>query len=323
MTSEKYVPIKARINISRKAFYTLKCDENCFILNKLLRNPERISDTFVSTMVNNLDLSQYPEKALEYNTSAENITFDYKPNKEVNRILFKNNINYRGTYVSMLLEEYAKKAYFEREQIFFRGCTEEITNALSRNNLLTLTYRNKAKLILPYDIRTDEWSSYNYLIGIDLTNTMSKSDGKLVNLRISYISDCHQTDKSSVHFECELSPDEKIEIEEKIRSRGVQFVSEEPIEIKIRITEKGKDMYDHMVFMRPQISEMPSPDEPDIYTFKCTATQARFYFFKFGADVEIISPIDPLRIDFLKQYKAAYLLYDNNFQNMSVDNDKR
>lgn len=322
MSNNSYESIKARINISRKAFYTLKCDENCFIVNKLSRNSKRISDTFISTIVNNSDLSKYPEQPLAYNKSAENIKFDYKPNKEVDWILSSSSINYRGTYVSMLLEKYAQKAYFEREQVYFKKIIEEITNSMSRNNLLKIIYRNNTKIILPFDIRTDEWSSYNYLIGVDLTDAESKSEGKLVNLRISYISNCRQIEKITVAFECDLSNDDKNEIEEKISSRGVQFVSEEPIEIKIRFTEKGKDMYDHMVFMRPQISEMPSPDEPDIYTFKCTATQARFYFFKFGADVEIISPIDPLRIDFLEQYKAAYLLYENNSKNTYDDKDK-
>lgn len=322
MSNNSYESIKARINISRKAFYTLKCDENCFIVNKLSRNSKRISDTFISTIVNNSDLSKYPEQPLAYNTSAENIKFDYKPNKEADWILSSSSINYRGTYVSMLLEKYAQKAYFEREQVYFKKIIEEITNSMSRNNLLKIIYRNNTKIILPFDIRTDEWSSYNYLIGVDLTDAESKSEGKLVNLRISYISNCRQIEKITIAFECDLSNDDKNEIEEKISSRGVQFVSEEPIEIKIRFTEKGKDMYDHMVFMRPQISEMPSPDEPDIYTFKCTATQARFYFFKFGADVEIISPIDPLRIDFLEQYKAAYLLYENNSKNTYDDKDK-
>lgn len=322
MSNTNYESIKARINISRKAFYTLKCDENCFIVNKLVRNSKRISDTFISTIVNNSDLSKYPEQPLAYNTSAENIKFDYKPNKEADWILSSSNINYRGTYVSMLLEKYAQKAYFEREQIYFKKYIEEFNNSISRNNLLKIFYRNNAKLILPFDIRTDEWSSYNYLIGLDLTNASSKSEGILVNLRISYISDCRQMEKGTVPFECDLSNDEKNEIEEKISSRGVQFVSEEPIEIKLRFTEKGKDMYDHMVFMRPQISEMPNPDEPDIYTFNCTATQARFYFFKFGADVEIISPTDIRRVYFLEQYKAAYLLYENNSQNISVEKDK-
>lgn len=310
MTYSSYVPTKVRIAISRKAFYTLKCDENCFITDRPVKNKKRISDTFINNIINNIDLTMYPEPQNSYNKSDEAIRFDYKPNKESDKTLSYNKINYRGTYVSMLLEEYAKKAYFEREQIFFKRTIEDIENIILGNNLLILDYRSQTKLILPLDIRTDEWSSYNYLIGLDLTDAKSKTEAKLVNLRISYISYYHQKDIKAVSLKCDLSPNERNEIEERIIARGVQFVHDDPIEVTVKFTDEGKNMYDHMVFMRPQINEIID-EEQLIYKFKCTATQARFYFFKFGADAEIISPKE-LRDEFLDRYKEACLLYKGN-----------
>lgn len=311
MSGDSYISTAVRINISKKTFYILKCDENCFAMLKPNKNVNRVSDTLVNTIVNNIEFSSFPESEdYTYNTCSENMKFNYKPDKEADEKFRNNKINYRGIYVSRLLEYYAGKAYYEREQIYYKKCIQEINNVLACKNLLEIRYRDNPdmQLIYPFDIRTDEWSSYNYLIGTDITNARSKEDEKLVNFRIAYISRYRQVEKKPMHPECRFSREK---IEEMICSRGVQFVSEEPIEIKLRLTKKGKDMYDHMVFMRPQISEMPTDDEPDIYTFRCTATQARFYFFKFGADVDIISP-DSLRNDFFNQYTEAYLLYKGN-----------
>ena len=213
--------------------------------------------------------------------------------------------------MSSLLETYANCAYYMREQLYFAECIEKINDIMARGNLISVRYRNDEKemLIYPYDVRTDEWSSYNYLIGTDITDTDHSGKGKLVNLRISYISSYKAVPLKSSHPPRCYSQDE---IEERIAACGIQFIDEEPATIKVRLPKgqgNGKDMYDHMVFMRPVISEMPVDPDDDIYTFRCTEKQAEYYFFKFGAKVEIIEP-ESLRNLFLSSYKEAYTLYN-------------
>lgn len=305
-----YVASPQRINISSKTFYILKCDENCFSVIKSKKNNNRITDTLINTIICNMDITDICEDDNHtYKTCPENKKFNFKPSKKSNQKLEANEINYIGPYVSKLLEIYASKAYYERELIYYKDCIEKIQDIIARKDqLLCIQYRNKVKkrLIYPYKVLTDEWSSYNYLIGTEITDAKSKEECKLVDLRIAYISEYQAIKKRPEHPELRFT---NTEIDEKIFSSGVQFVSAEPIEIKVRFTEKGKDMYDHMVFMRPAISEMPDSNTPDIYTFKCTPAQASYYFFKFGADVEIISP-EKLRREFADKYRKACRIYE-------------
>lgn len=309
-----YVASPTRINISSKTFYTLKCDENCFSMNKSNANINRISDTLINTIVQNMDISDIKEDPVTtYNTCRYNKKFNSKLNKAIDSKLDKYRVLNKGIYVSRLLEIYAEKAYYERELIYYAKYIEKIKDVSARGNLLSIRYRDNEKfnLIYPFDIRTDEWSSYNYLIGTDITDANTAEEGKLINMRIAYISECEPVTYKPKFPKCKFSPRE---IEERIVASGVQFVSAEPEEIKVRLPAgkgKGKDMYDHMVFMRPPISEMPSSSEPDVYTFKCTVTQARYYFFKFGAEIEIIKP-ESLRQAFFDAYKAAYHLYEDS-----------
>lgn len=304
-----YVASPQRINISSKTFYILKCDENCFSVIKSKKNNNRITDTLINTIICNMDITDICEDDnVTYKTCPENKKFNFKPSKKSNQKLEANDIKYIGSYVSRLLEIYASKAYYERELIYYKDCIEKIQDIIARKDqLLCIQYRNKDKkrLIYPYKVLTDEWSSYNYLIGTEITDAKSKDQERLVDLRIAYISEYQAIKKRSEHPELRFT---NTEIDEKIFSSGVQFVSAEPIEIKVKFTEKGKDMYDHMVFMRPTISEMPASNTPDIYTFNCTPAQASYYFFKFGADVEIISP-EKLRKEFADKYRNALSLY--------------
>ena len=53
---------------------------------------------------------------------------------------------------------------------------------------------------------------------------------------------------------------------------------------------------------------MYTQKKEDVYIFNCTKAQAEFYFFKFGSDAEILSPVD-LRDKFALMYKDAAAVY--------------
>lgn len=298
-----YEPITERINISREAFRILKCDESCFDVIRDNKNPDRICDTLTNTIIKNMDKRDLPkinETGTSYNKNKDTQKFSFKLQKAANDRLDKSGVSYKGEYVSRILEIYAKKAYYERERIFYKECIEKAEAARDGGKLLELRYRGTTKRVYPFDIRVDEWSSYNYLIGTEITD-----DGrKIIDLRIAYISD-YELANSEANAR---SPFPRAEIERKISECGVQFISEEPVTIKVKLTEPGKDMYNHMVFMRPVIT---SADASDIYTFKCSEKQARYYFFKFGKEAEIIEP-EKLRNEFRADYEAAAELYKSD-----------
>ncbi len=173
--------------------------------------------------------------------------------------------------------------------------------------VLVKTDSGKGVLIAPYGILTDEWSSYNYLIGTVFPyGKANDTKGYIDNRRISFISWCEVIPPKNINPEYEPIPDE--EIRKRISASGIQFVRSQPVEIKVRLTSAGKYLYDHVIYLRPNIYGEPTESEPDIYTFFCTEKQAEYYFFKFGADAEIISP-DSLRYTFKSKFEKAQELY--------------
>lgn len=307
-----YIPRRIRINISAKAFHILKSDESCFASIVQKYSETKISDKIINKLINNMDISSIDSpkgRKFKYDTSKlVNVRFDTKLNKSTDSKLDSFKVNNKGAFVSNLLEIYASNSYHIRERIYFSDCIEKIKKAKSEGNLITIRYRDNNRLIYPYDIRTDEWSSYNYLVGTEIVGKAPDCQQNLINLRISYISCPEVVVKKPTHPECRFT---ECEIEDRISSCGIQFISGKLEEIKVRLPQgkgNGKDMYDHMVFMRPAIYKMPTFEEPDIYTFRCTTAQARFYFFKFGSKVEVISPME-LRKKFMNEYEASYLLY--------------
>ena len=87
------------------------------------------------------------------------------------------------------------------------------------------------------------------------------------------------------------------------------FISDEDkiIQIKVKLTPKGKQKYIEQVHMRP--SGKLEHNSEDEYIFTCPERQAEYYFWKFGKDAEIISP-PALREKFTLSYKEALALYE-------------
>lgn len=296
---------KIRYNISNNALYILESDTNCFENN--LRKGNYLSCTTINTIIQNVDFGKITERCTLPEKNEQYVKIRNDTGEKLAGVSSETVNMFDGKvslFLSAVLEHYARKPYFERELIYFKDTIDKINLAKSEKKIIKVIHRNKAYSLYPFGIITDEWSSYNYLIG-----TLDNAP-KLVNLRISFISSVTSQETPKDYS----PPLSDAKIWERIKFCGVQFVSAQPEIIKVRLPEgigNGKDMYDHMIFMRPAIYEMPTESEPDIYTFKCTFGQAKFYFFKFGTKAEIISP-DDLRNQFLLDYKRSYELYKKN-----------
>lgn len=120
------------------------------------------------------------------------------------------------------------------------------------------------------------------------------------SFRISTIKDYRLEKSRSGH----ITLDKITLLEKKIESEGVQFLSSDNIDIKVKFTEHGLKSFEHQLNLRP----IPITREGNIYTFHCSIVQARYYFFKFGRHAEILSP-EFLRKEFKKKYQEAYKMY--------------
>ena len=234
-----------------------------------------------------------------------------------------------GKYLKAIFEEYSQKHTYEREQIFFKSTIKSIEEAIVKQKKLKITLNdkttvlgdrtyNKKYYVYPYKIVQNSTYTYNYLVGFAeeiLDIEQINEDGSKVKtreikekipccFRISRIKKCDvQTSMGA-----KISKPNVELLENLIDERTVMFLSSEPIEAKIKFSQKGLESFKRQLYMRPTIYTVDSNNEY-VYNFYCTEIQLINYFFKFGWDIEVLEPLS-LRNTFIKRYKNAVSIYD-------------
>lgn len=221
-----------------------------------------------------------------------------------------------GAYVKAVFEEYASKPMFEREQIYFKETVDGILSAIALKKKVKISILKKIDsesresytrkfYLTPYKIMQDKTRMYNYAVGY---SEEIKEDGALlprtvVCYRISRIDHLLVLSSKGGY----LSKADRDEIDEKIERKELQFLAGDVIELKVRFTDKGLENFNRQLYLRPHEYQVVE-GEDNVYVFNCTEMQAINYFFKFGRDVEILSP-EETRERFAKRYRDAYDRY--------------
>jgi len=225
----------------------------------------------------------------------------------------------RGKFLIAVFEEYAKKPYIERERIYYDRIFSDIGDAIAHERPIVITYAqtDKPLHVLPHSLETDKLSMYNYLIGYarpaaSFFDATDRENFSLESFRLSKVQrveiDRHQKAGSG-----KLSSKQCDNIKKSRAKHGTMFIADEDkiYEIIVRFTDEGKRKYINQVHMRPSQcidKKQSNRENDDIYIFKCTAHQAKAYFFKFGSEAEIISPLF-LREQFKQEYEKSAMLY--------------
>ena len=209
-----------------------------------------------------------------------------------------------GRFIKAVIEGYARKPYVEREKIVFRKLIEQVETCISTKRALIITMKDRKRHeVRPYGICTDKGYNYNYLVGLS-KEVNSKEDERIATFLISNISAYKSSSRSG-----RLTEAQKKEIADKILAVGVQFLVNNPETIAVRLTDKGKRMYERQAHLRPAYQKRcDNHDGTWTYEFDCTARQVRYFFFKYGADAEVLYPAY-LRDSFRKQYEDALAIY--------------
>lgn len=211
---------------------------------------------------------------------------------------------HRGKYIKSVLEEYARLPYVKRERVYFSPFIQEINTALRRHCQLRVRTGNKTSYsVYPHGIFCDPLSTANYLVGFSKRYDHPEDNMRPCSFRISAL-DSIKAEKSKSAF---LKEERRKELSQIISSRGVQFMSGGEEEVCVRLTEAGKVKLQRQIHLRPVLVNHGE----DVFVFRCTAAQAEFYFFKFGADAEILKPA-PLRERFKEMYERAFFTYRDN-----------
>lgn len=201
-------------------------------------------------------------------------------------------------YLKCLLEEYASLPYIKRERIFYKERYETAKQAIERGKLLKIcTARGKWYHVYPYEIMEDPLSTRSYLVGYVKKPEESRSDKRIASFRLPRLK---KIECLAASFR--LTKDEIDKIRKRVEKCSVQFLVEERETIRVRLTERGVEKYWEQLHLRPvKDTDASSKNE---YVFQCTQRQAEYYFFKFGADVEILEP-ESLRKRFAEMYQCA------------------
>lgn len=246
-----------------------------------------------------------------------------------------------GLYLKAVYEEYVTKPNYLREQIFFQNTVNTIQSAISRHVKIKITLNEtltssgnrkyvKKYYLSPYRIVQDKTNTFNYVIGyteeiVDNQETDEKGkirktsytkEKKPACFRISRIGKCDM----QVSMGAKISNENAAILEKMLVDRGAMYMSSDPVDIKIRFTQKGLESFKRQLYMRPQFYTVDSKDK-HVYTFRCTELQAMNYFFKFGWDAYVIEPAE-LSKKFRLRYERALKSYNGMTKDEIYESEK-
>jgi len=202
-----------------------------------------------------------------------------------------------GKYIKSVIEQYADLPYLERERIFFDEIVKQIETAILHKERITVESGTALRSVRPYRIGTDRLSAYNYLVGYI---KQSKSKDTIGVFRVSRIKSVINEGEAGGLTDFEI-----LELKKAIEERDLPYIIYQPKKILIRLNPTGLWMYSSLIQNRP----IYYSKEDGLFTFYCSEAQAENYFFKFGANAEIIEPAS-LRDKFKDMYHDASALYD-------------
>ena len=213
-----------------------------------------------------------------------------------------------GHYIRALIEEYALKPYYMREEIAFKPIFDLANMAIDGQYILSITnHRGNHFTIKPYGIKSDPLSMFHYLIGYNAINAPAKPGYKAASDILSFRMSRLDSVEIQYLSSGKLTHKELETLESEIEKKGVQFVTSEKSIIKVWLSDAGIKRYESQAHLRPPVLSIDSKDH-HIYCFECTDAQILFYFFEFGKDAKILSPSE-LAERFKIKYKDAFDLY--------------
>lgn len=214
-----------------------------------------------------------------------------------------------GRFIKAVIEEYAAKPYCRREAIIFAARIGMLRGCIAGHTFIHVTTRTGGVPVRyevrPYAVCTDSAGSYNYLVGLSRP-AGEAGEERPASFRISRIEKITPSAAKSGR----ITAAQKKTIDELIAGRGVQFLLCGTERVRVRLTQEGRQMYERLLHLRPRCIEgTQAEDGTWVCEFQCTDRQAMFYFFKFGAEAEILSP-EALRDEFYRGHKRAAAVYE-------------
>lgn len=204
-------------------------------------------------------------------------------------------------YFKAVVEDYCRQSAAKRERIYFSDFFTTMQSAIDRQQQLDITCHDGSRYkVHPYQLLTDQQSSYHYLVCYARTKDQTIKEKTPYSFRINQLTSVRCTEAHSF-----LSQDDRDKLDDAVLHKGVPFFMQPSMSIKVQLTPRGVRQLKRHATLRPQQS---APPEGDVYTFQCTSIQAEYYFTKLGADAKILEPAS-LRTRFARLYSRAAAVY--------------
>lgn len=268
------------------------------ILGALSTLPEKYAKEAFSRVMSALAKREKADEA-----EGKSIALSFKPTKAsegvtvyIENVLLKNE-SLSSFYRRMFLS-YSQKLKNEREKIIHKQNYQLLSTAAKKGIKVCLsleqdTVMNDASV---YAIAASKDELFNYALFV-----CNKKNRTVRLAKIKTVSLLTQ------------NADISEEAEERFARQivaGAQYpiYSTDNQPIKVRLSAKGKGLFERIYLYRPT----PVSVEGDVYTFDCSASQALFYFQRFGDEALILSPkrlgISMLNFHHfaLKKYRSFY-----------------
>ena len=249
----------------------------------------------------------------------DRISFTKQLNNKISEFDFSANTAFKKrTTITFLLEQFTQLPLSEREMVFCYHQFTSIKQAMEKKELLIVKQLNgKEYEIKPFDIRIDENTLSYYLIGYSRLKG-SGGDFESHSFKMSRIKECR-----SKHKEAQLTYSEIKTIKEINEKFGSAYIARNLIkkDIEKTIVRLTKNGYENL-YLRIISHQRPIPikepqqidvNDESIYelVFDCSYQQIKNYFFSFGAEAEVISPLW-LRKRFMNEYKQSLEIYHSD-----------
>jgi hypothetical protein len=216
-------------------------------------------------------------------------------------------------YIKMILESYAVLKREERERIYFKETIEKIERAIVRKSLIKFKYEGVITKVTPmYIYKPQNQQSLEVYVMFN-DGIMSDQESVMMDgLKIKYLKENDLRDLKEKAVSRLQPTKEIIKLMKNLITEKENTSKKPTLEFKIKFTNSGLNRYIIEEDNIPIVG-IQDPADENIVTFKTTETKIFHHLFKFGAQAQILSPIDA-RERFMKLYKVSYLVYSEEIR---------
>ena len=199
---------------------------------------------------------------------------------------------------------YSEKPFSQRERIVFKDNYDMLVSCCKKSQPVYFAMAGKPHIVhdvIPYMVVTGPEEMYNYLL-------CQEEDGlthqpKAQPYRLNRIRGLNRSTKAA---NLQDGVKQRLEV---MRKQGPQYAINDDTEVCVRLTSKGRGMYNRIYFGRPAYMREENRADGCYQYYQCSQNQLELYFRRFGAEAEIITP-ESLRDRIAEFYRLASQAYN-------------